>query len=42
MRMYIAHLKSGKCPKGSKDVTKKGIHRCKLSGRHGMYGKKRR
>lgn len=42
MRIYIAHLKSGKCPKGSKEVKRKGFHRCKMSGGHGMYGKKKR
>lgn len=45
MRLFVAHLKSGGCPKGSKEVSKKGIKRCKLRGSrmgHGMYGSKKR
>jgi hypothetical protein len=30
MKLYVAHLKSGKCPKGSKEVNRKGFNRCKL------------
>jgi hypothetical protein len=43
MRVYVAHLKSGKCPRSSKEVTRKGFKRCriKMSG-HGMYGRKRK
>lgn len=50
-RMYVAHLKSGGCPKGSKEVRRHGKNRCKLRGSHmgrgmygshGMYGSKKR
>lgn len=31
MKVYIAHLKTGKCPKGSKEVRAKGgFRRCRL------------
>ena len=30
MKVYVAHLKSGNCPKGSKEVSRKGFRRCKL------------
>lgn len=48
MRVYVAHLKTGGCPKGSRDVRAKGgLHRCRISGRrlgdgHGMYGSKKK
>lgn len=32
-RMYVARLKGGKCPKGSKNHKRKGINRCKRNGR---------
>lgn len=45
MRMFVAHLKSGACPKGSKEIRRKGMKRCKLRGSRmgcGMYGRKKR
>lgn len=49
MRVFVAHLKTGGCPKGSRDVRAKGgVRRCKINGRsmsggkHGMYGTKKR
>jgi hypothetical protein len=32
-RRFIARLKSGKCPKGSRDFRRKGVKRCKINGR---------
>lgn len=34
-RMFIARLKSGKCPKGSTSTKSKGRRRCRLSSRMG-------
>jgi hypothetical protein len=40
MRVFVAHLKSGKCPKGSKEVSRKGFHRCRI--RVSMSGRKKK
>lgn len=32
MRHYKAHLKSGKCPKGTREIRRKGKNRCKING----------
>lgn len=42
MKVYVAHLKSGGCPKGSSDVKKGKVHRCKIRGRSQMSGKRRK
>lgn len=34
MKVYVAHLKTGRCPKGSKEVRAKGgFKRCRIRGR---------
>lgn len=42
MRVYTAHLKSGGCPKGSREVRAKGgFKRCRISGRSHNMGRGR-
>lgn len=42
MRVYVAHLKSGKCPKSSREVSRKGFKRCRIKMSAGMYGRKKK